>query len=284
MGAIDVWCNGFTLDHKARWDEVIETQGLALRIRKGDDDSFTRPGDMVSRMDQIGFSTLLLAACEVPEHALPFAYERYASTPGLVSELARAHPGRFYGLFSLDPTTGQAGVEEADRALSRKQEFVGLHVHTHSWDRPFDHRDYYPYYALAADHDVPIIMQAGTSGGIMPSECGKPIGIDRPAIYFPRVRFVLSHLGWPWTDEAIAMAMKFPNVYIGTAAWPAHRWPASFVDFVKGQGRGKCMLGTSFPTVGHRHALARLEEIGLDPEVRLEYLEGAARRCFSRIA
>lgn len=284
MGAIDVWCNGFTLDHKTRWDEVIETQGLALRIRKGDDDSFTQPADMVKRMDEIGFSTLLLAACEVPEHALPFAYERYASAPALVSDLARAHPGRFYGLFSLDPTTGQSGVEEADRALSRKQEFVGLHVHTHSWDRPFDHRDYYPYYALAADHDVPIIMQAGTSGGIMPSECGKPIGIDRPAIYFPRVRFVLSHLGWPWTDEAIAMAMKFPNVYIGTAAWPAHRWPASFVDFVKGQGRGKCMLGTSFPTVGHRHALERLEALGLEPEVRLEYLERAARRCFSRIA
>jgi predicted TIM-barrel fold metal-dependent hydrolase len=80
------------------------------------------------------------------------------------------------------------------------------------------------------------------------------------------------------------MAMKFPNVYIGTAAWPAHRWPAAFVDFVKGQGRGKCMLGTSFPTVGHRHALTRLDSIGLDPESRHEYLEGAARRVFTRMA
>lgn len=283
MGAIDVWCNGFTLEHKARWEKVIEAQGLALRIRKGDDDSFVEPEGMVARLDAIGFSTLLLPACEVPDHALPFAYERYASSPALVTKLARAHPGRFYGLFSVDPTTGQEGVEEAARALAQK-EFVGLHSHTHSWDRPFDHRDYYPYYALCADHDVPFIMQAGTSGGIMPSECGKPIGIDRPALYFGRVRFVLSHLGWPWTEEAIAMAMKFPNVYMGTAAWPAHRWPAAFVDFVKGQGRGKCMLGTSFPTVGHRHALSRLDGLGLDPEVRFEYLEGAARRVFSRIA
>ncbi|MBY0402116.1 amidohydrolase family protein, partial [Myxococcota bacterium] len=109
-------------------------------------------------------------------------------------------------------------------------------------------------------------------------------GIDRPALYFGRVRFVLSHLGWPWTEEAIAMAMKFPNVYMGTAAWPAHRWPAAFVDFVKGQGRGKCMLGTSFPTVGHRHALARLDGLDLDADVRFEYLEGAARRVFTRIA
>ncbi len=282
MGAIDVWCNGFTLEHRARWEEVIKAQGLALRIRTGDDDSFVEPAGMLARMDAIDFSTLLLPACEVPEHALPFAYERYASSPALVSKLAKAHPGRFYGLFSLDPSTGQAGVDAAAAALAQK-EFVGLHIHTHSWDRAFDHRDYYPYYALAADHDVPVIMQAGTSGGLLPSECGKPVGIDRPAIYFSGVRFVLSHLGWPWTDEAIAMAMKFPNVFIGTAAWPPHRWPASFVDFVQGQGRGKCMLGTSFPTVGHRHALTRLEGLSLDPESRREYLEGATRRVFTRI-
>ena len=48
-------------------------------------------------------------------------------------------------------------------------------------------------------------MQAGTSGGIMPLECDKPIGIDGPAIHFGCVRFVLSHLGWPKSEEAIAM-------------------------------------------------------------------------------
>ncbi len=282
MGAIDTWCNGFTLAHRTRWEEVIKAQGLALKIRRSDDDSFSEPDGMLARMDSIGFSTLLLPACDVPEHALPFAYERYTSSPALVTKLAKAHPGRFAGLYSLDPTTGQDGVRQAAEALAKK-EFVGLHVHTHSWDRPFDHRDYYPYYALAADHDVPVIMQAGTSGGLLPSECGKPVGIDRPAIYFGRVRFVLSHLGWPWTDEAVAMAMKFPNVYMGTAAWPPHRWPAVFVDFMKGSGRGKCMLGTSFPTVGHRHALTRLDILELDPEVRFEYLEGAARRVFTRL-
>ena len=39
-----------------------------------------------------------------------------------------------------------------------------------------------------------------------------PIGIDRPAIYFRDVNFVLSHTGHPWENEAINMALKFPNV------------------------------------------------------------------------
>ena len=43
------------------------------------------------------------------------------------------------------------------------------------------------------------------------------------------------------------------------------------------------MLGTSFPTVGHRHALKSLDGLGLDPDVRADYLEGAARRVFTRI-
>ncbi len=81
MGAIDVWCNGFTLEHRTRWEKVIAAQGLALRIRTGDEDSFVEPAGMLARMDEIGFSTLLLAACEVPEHAQPFAYERYATSP-----------------------------------------------------------------------------------------------------------------------------------------------------------------------------------------------------------
>ena len=97
---------------------------------------------------------------------------------------------------------------------------VGCYLHVHSFDRPFDHPDYYPFYALCGEVGVPMAMQAGTSGGLMPSECGRPIGIDRPAIYFRDTNFLLSHTGWPWVDETIAMALKFPNVYLGTGAYP----------------------------------------------------------------
>ena len=82
-------------------------------------------------------------------------------------------------------------------------------------DDPFDHPDHYPYYALCHRYSVPMVMQAGTSGGRLPSRCGDPMGIDRPAIYFPDVSFVLSHTGWPWVDEAVAMALKFANLTVG---------------------------------------------------------------------
>ena len=192
------------------------------------------------------------------------------------------HPGRFAGLFSIDPTMGSLGLRRAAEALSH-QSFVGLQIHTHSWDRAFDHRDYYPYYALAAEHDVPVVMQAGAAGGREASECAHPIGIDRPAIYFETVDFVLSHTGWPWVEEALAMAGKHANVFLGTAAYPPHHWSPELVRFISGTGRGKVMLGTSFPVVGHRHALGRLGDLDLPQEAREWLLNGTARRVFGRL-
>ena len=74
-------------------------------------------------------------------------------------------------LWSIDPTSGIAGVRRAAEVLATPW-VVGVYDHVHSFDRPFDHADFYPYYALCADTDVPMVMQAGASGGLMPSECG----------------------------------------------------------------------------------------------------------------
>ena len=282
MGAIDYWCNAFTPDRRELWDAAIGRQGLRVKVRRDGEDAFAPPAAMIARMDELGFETWLLPCAEVPADAGPFAYERYAARPDEARALVAAHPGRFAALWSFDPAHGIEGVRRAAEALAEPG-VVGLHLHTHSFDRPFDHRDLYPFYALAAEHDVPVVMQAGASGGLMASECGRPIGIDRPALYFPGLRFVLSHTGWPWVEEAIAMAGKHPGVFLGTAAFPPHHWSAELVRFLDGPGRGKTLFGSGFPVAGHRQALARLSELELRESAREALLEGAARRVFTRL-
>ena len=279
---IDYWCNAFTPDRRELWDAAIGRQGLSIKVRQEGEDSFAPPAAMLERMDELGFDTCLLPCAELPEHAGPFAYERYAVQPQEARSLAAAHPGRFAALWSFDPSLGMSGLRRAAKALAERC-FVGLHLHTHSFDRPFDHRDLYPFYALAAEHGVPVVMQAGASGGLMASECGRPIGIDRPALYFPELRFVLSHTGWPWVDEAIALAGKHPNVYLGTAAFPPHHWSEALVRFLAGPGRGKTLFGSGFPVAGHRQALARLDELELRDAARHALLEGTARSIFTRL-
>jgi predicted TIM-barrel fold metal-dependent hydrolase len=281
-GTIDTLCNAFAPEFATAWDQAIAAQGIPIKVRRDPDDSFATPGAFVARMDELGIATVALVVSD--PHAHPGAFDFSALTYRLddVAALVDAHPGRFVAHWCLDPSLGMTGVRRAAEALAHDW-VVGLYHHVHSWDRPFDHADLYPFYALASDHDVPVMMQAGTSGGLMPSECGRPIGVDRPAIYFRDVRFVLSHTGWPWVDEAVAMALKFPNVYLGTAAYPPRHWAPAVVDFVRGPGRDKTIFATNFPAVGHRHALGQIPDLDLASATRDALLGGTARRVFTRL-
>jgi predicted TIM-barrel fold metal-dependent hydrolase len=281
---VDSLCNAFTPDRRAVWDAAIEAAGTPLKVRVDDTDSFAAPEAMVARMDELGIATLLLPTGDLDaRHASdPFAFDRVASRWEETESLATRWPGRFVALAVVAPDRGMAAVRETRARLSEPW-VVGLYVHTHSWDRRLDHADYYPYYAVCSDLDVPVAMQAGTSGGLMASECGRPITLDRAALYFRDTRFVLSHTGWPWVEEAVALALKFPNVFIGTGSWPPRRWPAALVDFVRGPGRHKVMFGSNFPTVGHRHALGQMNELELSDEAEAAVLGGTARNVFRRL-
>jgi uncharacterized protein len=281
-GTVDYLCNAFGPERAVAWDGAIAQQGLTLKIERTADDSFTGPTAMVARMDELGIATLVMAASDPESHAAGFSFSDVSARYEEAHDLARAHPGRFAALWTVDPERGMAGIRRARDVLAQNW-VVGLYLHTHSFDRRFDHADYYPYYALADEAGVPVVMQAGMSGGLLPSESGRPIGIDRPALYFPDVRFVLSHTGWPWVDEAVAMALKFRNVYLGTASYPPRRWPPALIEFLSHAGKSKVLFGTNFPTVGHRHALGQLGQLDLTDPVREALLEANARSVFGRL-
>ena len=281
---VDTLSNAFTEDRRALWDGAIASTGVQVKVRRDERDSFTDPAAFVARMDELGVATVFLITGDTGRHALadPFDFEHLVERWQETEQLVTRWPGRFAALALVDPEQGMRGVREL-RARLAEPWVVGSYIHTHSWDRRLDHADYYPFYAACAEAGVPVSAQAGTSGGLLASECGRPISIDRPALYFRDTSFVLSHLGWPWTEEAVAMALKFPNVYLGTGAYPPRHWPPAAVDFLRGPGRTKVMFATNFPTVGHRHALAQVGELSLPAEVEAALLGGTARRVYTRL-
>ncbi|MCB0971527.1 MAG: amidohydrolase [Acidimicrobiales bacterium] len=285
LGSVDYLVNAFTPDREPVWRRAIEDAGLAVKVRSDGDDSFAEADDFVARMDELGIQTVLCPTIPpgTAPPPCPVDFPSVAAGWAEVAELCVRWPGRFGALVCPDPSAGMAGVRSVRACLERPW-VVGLYLHTHSWDRRLDHADHYPYYALCSEMDVPFVFQAGAAGGLVPSECGRPIGVDRPALYFPETRFVASHLGWPWVEEALAMALKFPNVFLGTASYPPRHWPEAVQAFVRGPGRRKVLFGSNFPTVGHRRALGQVEGLGLPPETVADVLGGTARRVFPRLA
>lgn len=286
--AVDYWCNSFLPERAAAWQRAIDRQGLSLTVQR-EGDEFCTPEEMVRRLDGSGFATVILVASEPPAASGvddPNLFEHVACRSEEVARLADHHPGRFVGVWSVDPTSGAEGVERAEAVLGEPW-CVGLHNHTHSWDRRFDHPDFDAYYALCADHDVPVVMQAGRSGGNFPHECGHPDGIDAPATRHPTVRFVLSHTGWPWATEAMEMATRFDNVFLGTATWPLRRWSDELREFISGAGSTKVLYGSGFPLTGHRQAARQFADpaltAGLDARTIDLVTTHNARNVFSRL-
>jgi predicted TIM-barrel fold metal-dependent hydrolase len=278
---IDYWCNAFTPDRGSLWERVIEQDGLTIKLGARDDDQFVDVAGMVARMNQAAITTLVLPVCELDGDADLDDFAHYALRTTEMHQLAAAHPGRFVGLFSVNPDA-PGDIELADEALHSAW-CVGLHNHTHSGDHTFDAPIFDPYYSLAATHGVPFVMQAGASGGHRVHELGHPSAIDSPATRYPGVDFVLSHLGIPWLADAIRAAHDHDNVLLGTATHPPRRWPETFLDFITGPGREKALFGTGYPLTGHLHVQAQLDALDVPAATKEALRQGNARRIFTRI-
>ena len=80
-------------------------------------------------------------------------------------------------------------------------------------------RKYYPIYEVAAELEIPILFHAGLSWEPKSRlKYGQPLLFEDIAADFPTLNIVLAHLAWPWVTDAVALALKYPNVYLDTAA------------------------------------------------------------------
>ena len=95
------------------------------------------------------------------------------------------------------------------------------------WELPPTDRLFYPVYTACCDLGVPF-TQIGHTGPLMPSEVGWPIHLDRVAFDFPELVIVAGHIGYPWTNEAIAVTAKHVKVYIDTSEIAWHPSPRAW--------------------------------------------------------
>ena len=197
-----------------------------------------------------------------------------------VAEWIRLHPSRFAGLATVDLDRPMEAVRELRRRVDAG--FVGLRVVPWLWNAPPTDRRYYPLFAQCVESGVPFCTQVGHTGPLRPSETGRPIPyIDQVALDFPELVIVCGHVGYPWTEEMVAVARKHENVYIDTSAYTIKRLPEELIRFMKtGTGQRKVLFGTNYPMISHEHALAGLDELGLSDDARRDFLHGNAERVF----
>ncbi len=197
-----------------------------------------------------------------------------------VAALVAARPSLFVGVASVDIARPMEGVRELRRAV-KKLGLRALRILPWLWNLPPNDRRYYPLYAECIELGIPFCLQVGHTGPMCPSEPGRPIPyLDEVALEFPELTIVGGHIGYPWTEEMIALATKYPNVYIDTSAYKPRRYPPALREYLRAHGRSKVLFGSNFPMITPADCLAQLDELGLDDDARAKFLGGNAMRVF----
>jgi uncharacterized protein len=279
-GAIDYLCGHFTpetirkhyLDPRGDDREVFESVGRADTLRGYE------PAEFVEYLRAAGVDKVL-----VPSFVAWSWRQQRTFLETAVAEVVavrQAAPDVIHGLYGVNPRRGMDAVAELERAVL-EHGFRGIHIHPHGWELPPNHQYYFPFYAKCHELDVAVVVSMGHTLEPMHIEYGRPFFLDDVALYFPRLRIVCAHTGWPWVEEAIALASKHPNVYVGTSAYAPKYWRPELVQFLNSRrGRDKVLWGTDWPLVKHDEALRQIDALGLREESKQRLIRENAARVF----
>ena len=102
--------------------------------------------------------------------------------------------------------------------------------------------------------------------------------VDDVAVDFPTLKIVLAHPSFPWQDEALAVAVHKPQVYIDLSGWSPKYFPPQLVHHANTLLRDSVLFGTDYPFITPERWLADFDKLEIKPEVRpLILKENAAR-------
>ncbi len=264
---VDAWGQHPTLRHSR--DPMFDS--LRRWTKSEAPEAATPVAHTVSTMDEAGVDKMLISAWQAPRIDL-------ISNEEVAAFVAEA-PERLVGVGSVDISRPMEAVAEIRRCV-RDYGFKAIRVLPWLCEVPPTDRRFYPVYVACVEEGVPFCTQIGHTGPLMSSEVGRPIYLDQVALDFPELVIVGGHIGYPWTEEAIAVATKHEHVYLDTSAYTVKRYPAELIRFLRGHGRHKVLFGTNYPMLTAAQALAGIDDLDLEPQVKRLFLGDNAVRIF----
>jgi hypothetical protein len=201
-----------------------------------------------------------------------------------VLEAARANPDVMIPFGSVDPHKGKLGVREARELIEAGVRGFKFHPNTQAfW--PND-PEFFPLYEVIAQAGLIALFHSGTTGigaglpggGGVRLKYSNPMAVDDVAAEFPELDIILAHPSFPWQDEALAIAVHKPNVYIDLSGWSPKYFPDNLVQYTNTLLRHKMLFGSDYPLISPDRWLSDFEKLPIRDEVRpLVLKENAAK-------
>lgn len=199
---------------------------------------------------------------------------------------ARANPEVILPFGSVDPHKGKLAIREARELIDAGVRGFKFHPNTQAfW--PNDHA-FFGLYDVIAEAGLIALFHSGTTGigAGMPGGGGvhlkysNPMAVDDVAAEFPGMDIILAHPSFPWQEEALAIAVHKPNVYIDLSGWSPKYFPEILIQYVNTRLRDKMLFGSDYPLITPDRWLADFEKLPIRDEVRPLVLKENAARLF----
>jgi len=176
-----------------------------------------------------------------------------------VCEYVAGHSNAMVGIAAADPT--DPGCVSAAEALLEQTEFRGLVISPSTQGfHPADTRAI-PLYELAQQREVPLFFHQSTRFPAQAHlEYARPSLLDEVARTYPQLRIVLSALGQPWVDEALALLGKHPYVFADLAGLTRRPWQMynSLIQAHQFNVIDKVLFGSGFPYLQAAQAIGNI--------------------------
>lgn len=244
MSSIDFHVHPWTRNFILKNRPIVK----ACRFFNLDIDKLPRStGELIEEMDAAGVERAVILGQDTHATQNP-SFKNYTMKNDGLAEVAAKSRGRLVPFAGVDPNAGGSSVRELTRALI-KLGFRGLKVHSSANSvYPNDSKRMYPLYEVCEEKGAPVLLHTGTTGlGDCEIKYSKPEYLDEVCERFPDLKVVMAHFGWPWSDVALAIALRHPNVFIDVSGWKPKHIPQNVLPYLNGPLQDRFIFGSDYP-------------------------------------
>lgn len=262
--AIDGWVNANLGVPPDSMDVTYLFPDLAERWRRG-----TTLSQLVEEMEAAGIEKAVLCSGYggIDDH-------------GWVCDAIANYPERFVGSYVVDPREGLSAVRLVER-LVREEGFRLIRVIALFTQIPYNDARCYPVYAKCAELEVPVGLNVGIPGPLVPGKHQHPLAVDDVCSFFPELTVIFQHGGEPWVDLCIKLMVKWSNLYYMTSAFAPKHIPSEIIDYINTRGADKVMFASDYPLLTFERCVKELRELPIRDEGRFDkFVRGNAERLF----
>ena len=150
------------------------------------------------------------------EYAISITSDRTESTPleyKFIKSLTKKHKN-IIGVVGINPKKiNKDSIKKTEEGI-KLGSIKGLKIYPgYYYAYPYD-KVYHKFYKMAEKHKIPVIIHCGdTYKKEALVKYAHPLNVDELAVKFPKVNFIIAHLGNPWIIDAAEVIYKNDNVY-----------------------------------------------------------------------